>query len=140
MFYSSALATNPSAWSDFGPYGGGGWVGSDGSDRTQWVLAAAPFFIGAFGVLGLDASVGVQFLMYGKGEEEAWVVVRDGEGEIRWRRVSGRGRGRVGGGAVGGGGGGGVRGVLGVRDRLRGRRCWMVMGRGGEGMVRREVL
>ena len=95
MFYSSALATNPSAWSDFGPYGGGGWVGSDGSDRTQWVLAAAPFFIGAFGVLGLDASVGVQFLMYGKGEEEALVVVRDGEGESRWRRVSGWMRGWV---------------------------------------------
>ena len=56
LFYSSALATNPSAWSNLGPYGGGGWAGPEGSDRMKWILAAAPFFLGAFGVLGLDAT------------------------------------------------------------------------------------
>ncbi|KXT05297.1 hypothetical protein AC578_10986 [Pseudocercospora eumusae] len=88
MFYSSALLTNPCAWEDFGPYGGGGWVGKDGSDRAEWVMAALPFFLGAAGVLGLDASVGVQFLIYGEGPEKL-VVVEEEQGRRRWRRVSG---------------------------------------------------
>ncbi|EME85502.1 uncharacterized protein MYCFIDRAFT_109882, partial [Pseudocercospora fijiensis CIRAD86] len=88
MFYSSALLTNPCAWEDFGPYGGGGWVGKDGSERAEWVMAALPFFLGAAGVLGLDASVGVQFLIYGEGPEKL-VVVEEEQGRRRWRRVSG---------------------------------------------------
>ncbi|KAK3680233.1 hypothetical protein LTR78_000611 [Recurvomyces mirabilis] len=89
LFYSSALLTNPCAWYDFAAYGGGGWVGAEGSDRIKWVLAALPFFLGAFGVLGLDASVGIQFLIYG---EKVKVVVLEDEGPGRswhWRRVSG---------------------------------------------------
>ncbi|KAK5109299.1 hypothetical protein LTR62_007173 [Meristemomyces frigidus] len=96
FFYSSALLTNPCAWNDFEPYGGGGWAGSAGSDRTQWVLAALPFFLGAAGVLGLDASVGVQFLLYG--EEKVKIVVLEAEGEggrSHWRRVSGWMRGWI---------------------------------------------
>ncbi|KAK4540999.1 hypothetical protein LTR36_008368 [Oleoguttula mirabilis] len=94
LLYSSAMLTNPRAWYDFGPYGGGGWVGADGSDRTKWVAAALPFFIGAAGVLGLDASVGIQCLMYGEVEER--VVVKEvGGREWHWRRVSGWMRGWV---------------------------------------------
>ncbi|KAF2486310.1 PQ loop repeat-domain-containing protein [Neohortaea acidophila] len=88
LFYSLALLTNPRAWYDFRPYGGNGWVGSGGSERKQWIAAALPFFLGAAGVLGLDASVGLQFVMYG-GEEGGPVVVVE-EGKVRrWRRVSG---------------------------------------------------
>lgn len=90
MFYSSALATNPNAWEDFGPYGGGGWAGAEGNDRTQWILTALPFFLGAAGVLGLDASMGVQFLMYGETSEKL-VIVEEAPGRRNWhyRRVSG---------------------------------------------------
>ena len=95
MFYSSALLTNPNAWNDFGPYGGGGWVGEEGSDRTQWVLSALPFFLGAAGVLGLDASVGVQFLLYGETEEKLVVIEEQQGSRSRWRRVSGWMRGWV---------------------------------------------
>lgn len=95
LLYSSALATNPNAWSSFGPYGGGGWAGSEGSDRVTWVLAALPFFLGAFGVLGLDASVGVQFLMYGEGPEKLVVVEEERGGRWTWRSVSGYMRGWV---------------------------------------------
>jgi uncharacterized protein with PQ loop repeat len=96
LFYSSALATNPCAWYDFGAYGGGGWVGGDGSDRTAWVLAALPFFLGAFGVLGLDFSVGVQFLMYSNTAEKLVVEEHEGNGRrSHWRRVSGWMRGWV---------------------------------------------
>jgi len=93
MFYSSALLTNPCAWHDFGPYGGGGWAGVDGSDREKWVAAALPFFLGAAGVLGLDASVGIQFLLYGDGA--AKVLVVDEDRKWHWRRVSGWMRGWV---------------------------------------------
>lgn len=95
LFYSSALVTNPRAWSDFGPYGGGGWAGEDGSDRAKWVVAALPFFLGAFGVLGLDASVGVQFLMYGEGSEKLVVVDEEEGRRWHWRKVSGWMRGWV---------------------------------------------
>lgn len=96
LFYSSALFTNPCAWEDFGAYGGGGWAGKDGSNRADWVLAAFPFFLGAFGVLGLDGSVGIQFWIYGEATEK--LVVADDEGNGRkshWRRVSGWMRGWV---------------------------------------------
>ncbi|KAF2216251.1 hypothetical protein CERZMDRAFT_64690 [Cercospora zeae-maydis SCOH1-5] len=89
LFYSSALLTNPNAWNDFGPYGGGGWAGKEGSDRAQWVLAALPFFLGAAGVLGLDASVGVQFLLYGETEEKVVMVEEQKGSRWHWRRVSG---------------------------------------------------
>lgn len=95
MFYSLALATNPLAWSDMGPYGGHGWAGAGGSDREAWVAAAMPFFLGAAGVLALDASVGVQFLLYGEKEEKV-IVVEEEPGQMgRWRRVSGWMRGWV---------------------------------------------
>jgi hypothetical protein len=77
LFYSAALLTNPNAWYDFEPYGGGGWVDAAGNDRVRWVLAALPFFLGAAGVLGLDASVGVQFLIYGAAAQK--LVVLDEE-------------------------------------------------------------
>lgn len=95
LFYSSALLTNPCAWSDFEAYGGGGWVGKEGSDRAKWVLAALPFFLGAFGVLGLDASVGVQFLIYSEGPERLVVVDREEGRKWHWRRVSGWMRGWI---------------------------------------------
>ncbi|TKA29171.1 hypothetical protein B0A50_03681 [Salinomyces thailandicus] len=93
LFYSSALLTNPCAWFDFGPYGGGGWVGAAGSDRARWVGAALPFFLGAAGVLGLDWSVGVQFFLYG--DSAAKVLVLEEDQKWHWRRVSGWLRGWV---------------------------------------------
>ena len=95
LFYSLALATNPSAWSDMGPYGGHGWAGPSGSDRRAWITAAMPFFLGAAGVLGLDASVGVQFLLYGEREAKVIVVEAERGQKWRWRRVSGWMRGWV---------------------------------------------
>jgi hypothetical protein len=102
LFYSSALLTNPNAWCDFDSYGGGGWVGVDGNDRAQWVLAALPFFLGAAGVLVMDASVGIQFLIYSDTEEKLIVVEHDTDGgeagtppQWHWRRVSGWMRGWV---------------------------------------------
>jgi hypothetical protein len=77
FFYSAALLTNPNAWYDFEPYGGGGWADARGNDRARWVTAALPFFLGAAGVLGLDASVGVQFLIYGDATQK--LVVLDEE-------------------------------------------------------------
>lgn len=95
FFYSAAILTNPSAWSDMGPFGGGGWAGPEGSQRIPWITAALPFFLGAAGVLGLDASVGIQFYLYGEGEAKV-VVIEDGRGtKWRWRRVSGWMRGWV---------------------------------------------
>ena len=93
-FYSTSMLTNPNAWNDFGPYGGHGWADHDGSRRWAWVARAAPFFLGAAGVLGLDAMMGIQFLMYG--EKEAKVVkVRDGKGHSHWERVNGWMRGWI---------------------------------------------
>ncbi|KAL1971586.1 hypothetical protein VTN31DRAFT_2207 [Thermomyces dupontii] len=64
FFYSASLLTNPKAWSDLPPYGGGGWADENGSQRDEWILLATPFFLGAAGVLSLDALMGVQFLIY----------------------------------------------------------------------------
>ncbi|KAK2755066.1 hypothetical protein FQN54_006594 [Arachnomyces sp. PD_36] len=69
LFYSSSLLTNPNAWSDFPAYGGGGWADGSGSDRLEWIGRAIPFFLGSFGVLGLDGAMGVQFLIYGEGRD-----------------------------------------------------------------------
>jgi hypothetical protein len=68
LFYSTSLLTNPCAWNDFAPGEGAGWVGSEGSSRAHWVGAALPFFLGAAGVLGMDAGVGVQFWLFGETE------------------------------------------------------------------------
>lgn len=98
LFYSTSLALNPNAWQSFGPYGGHGWADADGSNRTEWVRAALPFFLGAAGVLGLDGTVGVQFWLYGEGRagrEEQFVVVQEQGGPgvmektMRMRKVSG---------------------------------------------------
>ncbi|KAK0292800.1 hypothetical protein LTR35_000831 [Friedmanniomyces endolithicus] len=103
LFYSAALLTNPCAWADYPAFGAGGWVGAQGSESRVWGLAALPFFLGAAGVLGLDASVGLQFWVYGGRRERVVVVVevREGRGgevgwrERHWRRVSGWMRGWV---------------------------------------------
>lgn len=94
FFYSTSILSNPNAWYDHGPYGGHGWVGRDGSDRTDWVLRAAPFFLGAAGVLFMDGMMGIQFLLYSEREEEM-IKVRDGRGHSRWERVNGWMRGWV---------------------------------------------
>jgi len=95
LFYSTSLLTNPCAWADLPAYGGGGWVGRLGSDRREWLTLAAPFWLGAAGVLGLDAMVGVQFLLYGEGREENVVTVKDERGRSKWKKVSGWMRGWV---------------------------------------------
>ncbi|KAJ5209151.1 hypothetical protein N7449_003530 [Penicillium cf. viridicatum] len=102
LFYSSSLLTNPNAWSDFSPYGGGGWADSHGNDRLEWIGRATPFFLGAFGVLGLDGFMGVQFLMYGDGPEhkdDESFISGDGDdpkrGRGRWRGVHGWMRGWI---------------------------------------------
>ena len=95
LFYSTSLLTNPLAWESYPPYGLHGWVGPEGSDRTTWVALAAPFWLGAAGVLALDATIGVQFLMYGEGDLEKSVLSQDCEGRSRWRRVRGWMRGWV---------------------------------------------
>ena len=93
FFYSTSLLTNPLAWASYPPYGLHGWVGPEGNDRITWVSLAAPFWLGAAGVLLLDGAVGVQFCMYG--EEKKVVIVKDERGRGRWRRVSGWMRGWV---------------------------------------------
>lgn len=98
LFYSSSLLANPSAWSSLPPHGHHGWAGPEGSDRATWVRLAAPFFFGAFGVLGLDAIIGVQFLRFGarSKEEKVAVINKDGRGRRgRWQKVSGWMRGWV---------------------------------------------
>jgi solute carrier family 66 (lysosomal lysine-arginine transporter), member 1 len=95
FFYATSLLTNPNAWHNYHAYGGHGWAGSEGNKRWEWIARAAPFFLGAAGVLALDAAMGVQFLLYGERNEEKLVKVRDGYGHSRWRRVSGWMRGWV---------------------------------------------
>ena len=95
FFYSASMMTNPLAWKSYPPYGLHGWVGPEGSDRNTWRGLAAPFWLGAAGVLVLDATIGLQFLRYGEGGVKKAVLVRDGEGRSRWRRVGGWMRGWV---------------------------------------------
>ena len=94
FFYSTSLLTNPNAWNDFGSHGGHGWADQDGSQRLAWIARAAPFFLGAAGVLGLDAMMGVQFLMYGEKEVKV-IKVRDRRGYSHWERVNGWMRGWI---------------------------------------------
>ncbi|KAJ5677060.1 uncharacterized protein N7477_002693 [Penicillium maclennaniae] len=99
FFYSSSLLTNPNAWSDFAPYGGGGWADAHGNDRWEWIGRSMPFFLGAFGVLGLDGFMGVQFLMYGSNEEDDGSFIGEDDdskrGRSKWRRVHGWMRGWI---------------------------------------------
>ncbi|KAL1999486.1 hypothetical protein VTN02DRAFT_4440 [Thermoascus thermophilus] len=69
FFYSASLLTNPNAWHDLPPHGGGGWADHDGNNRIDWIQRTIPFFLGAAGVLGLDFLVVVQVLMYGDGPQ-----------------------------------------------------------------------
>ncbi|EXJ65977.1 uncharacterized protein A1O5_10953 [Cladophialophora psammophila CBS 110553] len=94
FFYSASLITNPNAWSDYEPYGHHGWVDADGNQRWAWVARAAPFFLGAAGVLMMDALMGVQFIMYGEREDRI-VKVRDSHGYSHWERVNGWMRGWI---------------------------------------------
>ena len=95
LFYSSSLLTNPNAWYNLPSYGEHGWVGYEGSERWAWVARAAPFFLGAAGVLGLDGAMGVQFLLYRENKEEKIVKVRDSMGRSQWQKVDGWMRGWV---------------------------------------------
>lgn len=95
LFYSLALLTNPRAWFDFEPYGGGGWVGPEGSERVKWIPTALPFFLGAAGVLGLDACVGFQFMLYGESEDDDMVGEEQKARRLSWRRVRGWMRGWI---------------------------------------------
>lgn len=66
FFYSLSLLLNPLGHYDYPAYGGGGIAGPDGNDHAEWWSRALPFFLGASGVLGLDAAVGWQWLMWGE--------------------------------------------------------------------------
>lgn len=102
LFYSTSLLTNPCAWNSYAPGEGSGWVGKEGSVQSDWVLRATPFFLGAAGVLIMDAAVGVQFWYFGDGtgrgrtrarDDEVIIVVNDHgmrkRMHMRWRRASG---------------------------------------------------
>ncbi|XP_014562368.1 hypothetical protein COCVIDRAFT_84288 [Bipolaris victoriae FI3] len=104
LFYSSSLATNPCAWRDFAPGEGAGWVDPQGSNRENWILRASPFFLGAAGVLLMDAAVGLQFWFFddavpprGRSQfprDDEVVITIDENGKLirkslHWRRVSG---------------------------------------------------
>ncbi|KAI4235210.1 MAG: hypothetical protein L6R40_006507 [Gallowayella cf. fulva] len=96
LFYSCSLLANPLAWNNAPPYGLHGWAGAEGSDRGDWISRAIPFFLGAAGVLVMDAIVGIQFLMLGEKEATPTViVVQDERGRSHWRKVSGWMRGWV---------------------------------------------
>lgn len=103
LFYSTSLLTNPCAWYDFAPGEGSGWVSPHGSVRKDWVLRAMPFFLGAAGVLIMDAAVGLQFWYFGDNEprgrstssrDDEVIITIDDHGKpirkrLHWRRVSG---------------------------------------------------
>ena len=91
LFYSTSIMANPLAWESYPPYGLNGWVGPEGSDKNTWRVLAAPFWLGAAGVLFMDATIGLQFLKFG----EKSVVLQDREDRSRWRKVSGWMRGWV---------------------------------------------
>jgi uncharacterized protein with PQ loop repeat len=102
LFYSTSLLTNPCAWYDFAPGEGAGWVEPAGTVREAWVLRATPFFLGAAGVLIMDAAVGLQFWFFSDAEprgrsradSDDVVVTIDAHGKLKrqrlhFRRVSG---------------------------------------------------
>jgi len=71
LFYSASMLANPLFWSDYPAHGCNGWAGHKGSDRLAWIKNAAPFFLGAAGVLMLDAAVAGQFWWFGREERLA---------------------------------------------------------------------
>ncbi|KAF1934896.1 hypothetical protein EJ02DRAFT_362724, partial [Clathrospora elynae] len=103
LFYSSSLLANPCAWYDYAAGEGFGWVGPEGSVREDWVLRATPFFLGAAGVLLMDAAVGLQFWYFGDAQprgrsslprDDEVIITVDDHGKLvrkslHWRRVSG---------------------------------------------------
>ncbi|KAL8773097.1 MAG: hypothetical protein Q9203_002163 [Teloschistes exilis] len=97
LFYSTSLLTSPLAWTDAPPYGLHGWAGPEGNDRKEWIVRAAPFFLGAAGVLFMDAIIGIQLVKLGDGEaaKPKTVAVDDGRGRSHWRRMRGWMRGWV---------------------------------------------
>jgi uncharacterized protein with PQ loop repeat len=96
LFYSSSMLTNPNLWADAPAHGLHGWVENVANIRYDWFMRALPFWLGAAGVLVMDAAVGVQFLMYGESEDSTIVVLEEsGRQNWRWRRVSGWMRGWV---------------------------------------------
>lgn len=68
-FYSLSLLLNPLGHADYPAYGGGGVAGPDGSTSEEWWGRTLPFFLGAAGVLSLDAAVGWQWVLWGEGVE-----------------------------------------------------------------------
>jgi len=107
LFYSASLLANPCAWHDYRAGAGAGWVGPEGSVRRDWVARAMPFFLGAAGVLAMDAAVGLQFVYFGDAagrgrarrcartddDDDVLVTVEVRGSTVRrrlhWRRVSG---------------------------------------------------
>jgi uncharacterized protein with PQ loop repeat len=103
LFYSTSLLTNPCAWYDYAAGEGLGWVDPEGNERESWILRATPFFLGAAGVLIMDAAVGLQFWYFGDNEprgrstnprDEEIIITIDDHGKLKrrhmhWRRVSG---------------------------------------------------
>jgi len=79
LFYSASMLANPLFWSDYPAHGCNGWVGHEGSDRIAWIKNAAPFFLGAAGVLMLDAAVAGQFWWFGREEREAVLLLSEEE-------------------------------------------------------------
>ena len=88
LFYSTSLIANPLAWSSYPPYGLHGWAGPEGSNRGTWRALAAPFWLGAAGVLAMDATIGIQFLKYGERTGKV-VAVRDERERAEWKQVTG---------------------------------------------------
>jgi len=66
LFYSLSLLLNPLAWSSYPAHGCHGWASHAGSIRIDWLSNAAPFFLGAAGVLALDAAVAAQFWWFAR--------------------------------------------------------------------------
>jgi hypothetical protein len=90
------MLANPNLWADAPAHGLYGWVENTPNVRYDWFMRALPFWLGAAGVLVMDAAVGVQFLMYGESEDAKVVVLEEsGSENWRWRRVSGWMRGWV---------------------------------------------
>lgn len=69
VLYAASLITNPNAYYDFLPYGGGGWAGPAGNDRIKWITLAFPFFMATAGNLLLDTGILYQFMIYRENAE-----------------------------------------------------------------------
>lgn len=106
LFYSSSLLLNPNLWHNSPAHGQNGWTGPNGNNRTVWTLNALPFFLGAAGVLVMDAGIGVQFWLWGHsaahaetGPEAQELLISEERnpinGKRRWKEVHGWMRGWV---------------------------------------------